>query len=301
MAPLRSLMSGSGGGNAASTSTSTACTSLSQEVRKEIEALFNWNPRRLRTPDDPTSTTTMKNAKSTQLPAYYDKHFSKNMVLLHVKHLPSLVQQLQKNVDEKLLAASATLPRGWYPENSALRDSTRRRVPTVAQNEAAVSYSYQQFVPPFCLPLVSTLTLHPKASKDGWKNLLTWTPSSSSSDYAIMDGELQIMQPEEPPDDDFDKVVATMDPEIRGIVEEMRIPPLTSLATWEFKSLATGNANVMKAVYRFKNFLWTFCSDKECEQLKEHKSKANKAIKTTIGPDAQKPPWTLNVCSSSLN
>jgi len=283
-------MSGSGGDNVASTSTSTAPASLSEEVHREIEALFNWNPRRLKSQAFSSNST----SKSTRPLAYYDKHFSEKMRLLHVKRLPSLVQQLQEKVDRALLAASATLPREWKPLAPAVtRDFMNDNAPIIAKDEKAVAEFYGRTTPPFVVPLASTIALHPKASKYTWKNLLLWTKSVSSLGYAIMDGELRIIPDND--DDNFDKIVETMDPETRRIVGEMRSSSM-SLGTWEFKSLDTGSEDVMKAVHSFNDFDWTSCSEEGCDLLQLHQKQVEKAESTAIGRDAQNPPWTLGVC-----
>ena len=285
-------MSGSGGDNVASTPTSTAPASLSEEVRREIEALFNWNPCHLEPQASSSNSTSKSTSKSTRAPAYFDKHFSKKMLLLHVKHLPSLVQQLQNNVDNTLFATSATLPHTWFPIGTSHRDYLMNyTVSHVAKDEKAVAEIYGKTTAAFCVSLASTIALHPKASKDTWKNLLLWTQSLRSSAYAIMDGELRII----PGGGHFDEIVETMDPETRDIVKEMGSSS-TSLATWEFKSLATGSEDVMKAVHSFHDFDWTSCSEEQCDLLQPHQNQTNKAESIVIGRDAQNPPWTLDVC-----
>jgi len=194
--PLRSPMSGSGGDNMASTSGSTS-TAPASEVRQEIQALFDWNPS-CPEPHFPASSSkaiSRSSSKSTRpLAAYYDKHFPQKM-RLHVRRLPSLVHQLQKNVDHTLLAASATLPRAWYPIGARQRDFTMNSAMSdVAMDEKAIAEIYGKTTAAFCVPLASTLALHPRASKDTWKILLLWTQSVSPSGYAIMDGELQIIR-----------------------------------------------------------------------------------------------------------
>ena len=102
-------MGDSGGDNVASSSTLTEPVS---EVRREIEALFCWNPRRLQPgPLSPGKKATT----STHPPAFYDKHFDDRLILRHVKRLPSLVRDLATNVDQALLAASETLPPALMP------------------------------------------------------------------------------------------------------------------------------------------------------------------------------------------
>jgi len=65
-------MSGSGGDNMTSTSTSTA-PALSEEVRQEIQALFDWNPSRLEPhfPASSSKATLKSSSKSTRPLAVY--------------------------------------------------------------------------------------------------------------------------------------------------------------------------------------------------------------------------------------
>lgn len=102
-----------------------------------------------------------------------------------------------------------------------------------------------------------------------------------------MDGELRIIWQS---NDEFDKIVATMDPKICGIVTKMR-NPLTPLGVWELKSLAAGSDDVMKAVHDLDNFPWTFHSEDQevCNLLEAHWRSMGKVRDTVIGRDAQSP------------
>jgi hypothetical protein len=80
-----------------------------------------------------------------------------------------------------------------------------------------------------------------------------------------MDGELQILQrdPDDEEDDYFRAIKESMDNEIRGIVEKM-MTTSSSLATWDFKSMATGPEDVVMAVRNLGKFSWTTCRNEGC-------------------------------------
>jgi hypothetical protein len=133
-------------------------TAALPDVRDEIEALLSWNPPRL------IPVANKKELSSTRPPSFYDKHFSQNLVLLRVEHLPSLVPALANNVDKALHAASGTLP----PPNGLI--TAQRRTEDVGNldvrvaDEKAVADFYNQTTAKYCSPLASTLALHPTAS-----------------------------------------------------------------------------------------------------------------------------------------
>jgi len=289
--PLNFMMSGSGGDNTASTSTSTDL--LSGEVRREIDAIFGWNPLHLylTPPTLPHQKSTSK--PTTRGPSFYDRHFSDDLILQHVKRLPSLVPDLASNVDHTLRAASATLPRTWNLPTAGQRDHALRFVDNVAEDEKAVVEAYMKTVPTFCEPVASTLALHPKASASGWSNLLTWSTSVRPSGYAIADGQLRIKFRRDI--EEAARVLDSMDSDTRKIVEKIRDANVP-LCTWEFKSIATGSDEVMKAVGTLGKFPWTGCDTKKCPKKKQQ-TWTERARQVVVGSDANDPPWNLNVCA----
>jgi hypothetical protein len=279
-------MSGSGGDNAASTSASTGL--LSEEVRRELDAIFNWNPRHLHL-GSPVPTPTTK-ATATHSPWFYDRHLGANLILRHVKHLPSLVPSLVNNVDDLLRAVSPTLPRIWDLPTAEQRRKLLKFDDGIAEDEKAVVEAYNNTVPTFCNPVASTLALHPKASASEWSSLLKWTTSVHPSGYAIADGQLRIRYSK-----DAASLLNSMDSDTRTIVEKMK-NDRSSLATWEFKSLTTGIDDVMKAVGTLGEFSWTGCDPRKCSK-KKHRIWTKEVRKAKVGPDAKHPPWNVNVCA----
>jgi hypothetical protein len=288
-------MSGSGGNNMASGST----TDDVSEVRREIEALFRWNPPTLILPRLPKKKYTTK----TRPPAFYDKHFDDRLILQRVARLPSLVQALATNVDQKLSAASETLPSKPLGM-SARQQYDRTFLPTAAPDEKAVALYYDKTTAEYCHMIASALIFHCTVPMPDWLPLLSWTQSVHSSGYAIMDGQL-VVNTEESVNEGlkaaFRGILKSMDPDIRQMYERMKGPPLMSLASWEFKGLATGSDAVMEAVRNLDKFSWTYCEDPNCKTLNKHKALRHEIAETKIGPDAQNPPWNLNASLFTSN
>lgn len=155
------------------------------KVLDEIEALFCWNPPSLILGDIPNK----RPSATTRQPAFFNKHLSSKLVLKRVVRLPSLVQDLAKNVDKALNAASNTLP----PLDCFVTAVGRARdsdvIEEVVTDEKGVANFYEITTAKYCSPLASMIALHPSSSSSGWRNLLIWTQSFPFSDYA-MDGQL---------------------------------------------------------------------------------------------------------------
>lgn len=260
-------------------------------ILDEIEALFSWNPPALK----PVALTGKTSSTKSRPPAFYDKHFSDSLVLLHVKRLPSLIQDLAANVDRALRAASGTLPPvdGFYTTKD--RERAVRNINKNVKDEKGVANFYDKTTGTFCTPLASTLALHPKALNSNWRSLLEWTQSVSSSGYAIMDGELGIIAAASDDEDAEHKmIVETMESETCHIFDEIR-DSRSPFATWEMKSPFAGPPEVMLTVPNLGKFLWTPCAHPECLAHEKHINERKKIEGIKVGVDALTPPWNLNV------
>jgi len=277
--------------NTAATLTSTEL--LSEEVRHELNAIFDWNPVHLRPAPPMLPSRSRRRATGTHQPSFFDGHFSGDLILRQVKRLPSLVPDLANNVDRTLRAAEATLPCTWDLLTAAQR---KRPLDNVAKDEKAVIKAYMKTTPTFCEPVASTLTLHPKASTSGWSSLISWSTSVHPSMYAIANGQLQFKFNSNV--EDAARLLNTMDSDTRKIVEKLRDAE-SPLGTWDFKSITTGSDEVMQAVGTLGKFSWTGCNLKSSEGCSgsKHRIWTNTARNTVVGPDARDPPWNLTVCA----
>ena len=270
---------------------STSAHPLS-EIRQEIEALFSWNPPRLTPAPLPPNK---KPSTSTCPPAYYDKHLSDKLILREVKHLPSLVQDLADNVDAAVVAASETLPplKGFL--KAEYRDIVMGNLDTIVTDEKAVADFYDATTAKFCLPLASTLALHPNAPFSQWRSLVRWTQSGARSSYAIMDGLLRFIGTGDNKRIEAEQmaIADTMENETCRIFEELR-KGLTALGTWEMKSTSAGPLEVMTLVPQMGQFVWTHY-DAACAMTEKHQKQLRRVAHTVLGPDAGDPPWKLKV------
>lgn len=161
---------------------------------EEIEKLFSWNPPAL-----VPGLGSKKLSTASRPPAYYDKHFSERLLLKRVVHLSSLVPDLLANVDKTLDTVKDRLPPvNHFCISAKQREVERKHYSLVASNEKAVTNFYDKYTARYCSSLASMLALHPAASE--WSDILLWTQLVSSSEYAIMDGELRVQS-----DDGIDK------------------------------------------------------------------------------------------------
>ncbi|KAM6495989.1 hypothetical protein JOM56_008695 [Amanita muscaria] len=244
------------------------------EAFTEIEALLSWNPPRL----------------IHSIPESIKEPSTTN-------RLPSLVQDLARNVDTALQAASNTLPPldGFITVQQ--RAAVRRSLPTKVTSEAGVVENYLQTTARYCMPLASTLALHPTASFSQWSSLLFWTVPS---DYGITDGVLRFID-EGDDDDDIEAlraaIVKSMESENRRFFEKMR-DSMRPLATWEMKTISTGPLEVMAAVRTPGKFAWTYCDASHCDLNSRYQDERDKVALVKVGPDAQTPPWSFPVQTS---
>lgn len=273
-----------------------AAASQLPDIRNEIEALLSWNPPRL------ISVATKKKLSSTRPPSFYDKHFSKDLVLQRVERLPSLVPALANNVDTALHAASATLP----PPNGFITAQRRTEdlgnIDVRVGDEKAVADFYNQTTAKYCSPLASTLALHPTASFSQWTSLLFWTQSVRSTGYAIIHGVLRFFGESgiQTIEAIRAKIVKEMESDKRRIFEKMRKSE-SPLSTWEIKRLSAGPIEVMTAVPNLGKFSWTFCKVTNCLMEPKHKKAIERVAQVVVGPDAKAPLRRIPVCLCPLN
>ena len=267
------------------------------EIRQELEALFSWNPPRLVPAPLPPGE---KPSTSTRLPAFYDKHFSDDLILRRVKRLPSLVQDLAKNVDDATLAALDTLP----PVDDFITAKHRKRdvanLRSVVTDEKGVADFYDKTTARFCTPVASTLALHPKASFSEWRSLLVWSQSGNTAGYAIADGLLGFISGEDGSEDDKSHralMVEAMEPQTRRLFGTLR-ESSSPVGTWEMKNAAAGSNEVMIAVPKLGDFTWTSCTDAECFKSSARDRQREIVALVVVGHDAEDPPWNLDARSS---
>ena len=226
---------------------------------------------------------------ATHPPAFYDKHIPVNKALREVKHLPSLIQQLAENVNTALCTASETLPslKGFITAEDCERNIEYLR--QIVPDEKGVASYDKKSTARFCVPLASTLALHPQASSSQWFSLVIWTTSVPHSGYGIMNGLLHFMpMPEDGSKKSKSKwaqIMECMESEkCRTFVEMSRAT--TALGSWEMKSTSARSQEAMRAVPTLGKFSWTFCNSEACFMTRKHAKELEKGKNTPVGPDA---------------
>jgi len=163
----------------------------------------------------------------------------------------------------------------------------------VVSMELPVISFYDKATAQFCLPVASTLVLHPKYHT--WATILQWSTTPNARGFAISDGSLQFLNLDR--DDETaefrDDVHASMDPRMVETVRKLR-ETYPDLAVWEMKSLTVGSAEVMLSIKGFARTGRCFPWDKCTCRGKSHKTDRMDAIKNTrAGPDAPITPWNI--------
>ena len=97
----------------------------------------------------------MKRATSRES-AFFDRHFSENLKLLHVKRLPTLISDLTAVVDKGLVDC-IQLPVSHFHSADAILDTVSEIEKNVV-DEKEVAGFYERSTASFCLTLVSVLS-----------------------------------------------------------------------------------------------------------------------------------------------
>jgi hypothetical protein len=159
-----------------------------------------------------------------------------------------------------------------------------------------VAENYNNLTANFCLPVASTLALHPSFHE--WTKCLTWTMEPNKAGWAIADGVLQLTpSPDDTEVEDvetYESILEHFDPDIRKDLGELR-RSYRDLAVWEMKSLTVGDFKVMNSILELATkkspFIWKRCRG-SCGRS-EHEQIHASPDALPHGFDALHPPWTL--------
>jgi hypothetical protein len=256
----------------------------------------------------PESTSPTKRHKSTRLPSFYDKHLREDLILERVVYLESLVESIAGTVDQTinhLFNNGIKLPTalGTLMPMSTIEKRTRSSQGSII-GENGVANNYATNAALYCLPIASTLALHPFNSE--WDSLLEWTTDITNARWAIADGALRFIDEHDKDDraDDFADWKATldsMDPMKRFLVDQLRERDKL-IALWEMKSLTVGDIDVMEEIENIGRglaiFVWKTCKPKYCSHNKDILEQLRVSLMHAPGVDAKAPPWTLPIDGS---
>jgi hypothetical protein len=163
--------------------------------------------------------------------------------------------------------------------------------------EDGVAEHYRDLTASFCLPVASTLALHPSFSE--WVSLLRWTKELSMAKFAIADGALKLVKQSTHRNRaawDF------VDIDKRALLAELpaRYP---DVAIWEMISLIVGDEKVMGEILRMglslRTFAWKVCKNGFCEHREADLIRMAETLAKAPGVDALSPPWSLSAADAS--
>lgn len=258
-----------------------------QELLEELNNLFEWRPPML-------INNNTSPSKASRKPAFFNKHFSENHILLRVVQLPNLTDDLLENVVNVLDSVIGILPlrsRG-FPLADQL-ESERAFIDDVVYHERGVASFYDKYTARYARNVASTLALTPKARD--WGGLLNWTIDNAAT-YGIQDAELGFLPKQAAAREvALQPYIEAMDGSVRPVFDKMRGKPIS---TWEMKSEPAGPFGVMHEVRKLGDFPWTYCEDTGCAEDEDIHSKHKVCVNAiVIGQDSQTPPWKIPVCS----
>jgi len=283
---------------------------------KDAQFVLSWNPPQLRTegeayvilhaqepPDTALSALRTTTIGSSRHAAFYDRHLAPHLILERVVYFDTLVSTLANTVDQAIQDAVTKRPlpkdTGILLSEKQIKYKVRGLFERTKYREAGVAESYHSHAAMYCLPIASTLAIHP--SSEGWDSILHWTTDGKIGRWAIADGVL-LISPDVFEDDQWkQELLQNEDDEKKGIIKQLAFRT-TALAVWEMKSLTAGTAQVMKEIaemglthakFPWKKCALTICNHRFWEGMEESRESYD------AGFDARSPPWTLPTVSST--
>ncbi len=97
----------------------------------------------------------MKMSKKTRDPAFFDRHFSEKLKLLHVKHLPTLIRDLTAVVD-KAVADLIQFPLSYLHSAEAILDTVSEMEKNVVDEKEVASF-YKRTTASFSLRVLASI------------------------------------------------------------------------------------------------------------------------------------------------
>lgn len=278
---------------------------LDDILPKDAQFVLDWNPPQMTAGQEaghnlPTYTTAIG---YTRPAAFYDRHLAPHLILERVVYFDTLVSTWASTVDQAIQDAvtKRPLPRvtGLLMPEKVIKYQVRGLFERTKYRETGIAEAYSSHAATYCLPLASTLAIHP--SSEHWDSILNWTTDGKIEHWAIADGVLFI-SPDVFADDQWkQQLLQNEDDRKKGIIKQLAFDT-TTLAVWEMKSLTVGTAQVMEEIvemglthakFSWKKCALTVCNHQFWEGMEESRESYN------AGFDARSPPWTLPIVPST--
>jgi hypothetical protein len=289
---------------------------LDDILPKDAQFVLAWNPPQLRTegeaevishaqepPDTALSALRTTTIGSSRQAAFYDRHLAPHLILERVVYFDTLVSTMANTVDQAIQNAVTKRPlpkdTGMLQSEKVIKHQVRGLFRRTRYRETGVAEAYTKHAAMYCLPIASTLAIHP--SSKHWDSILHWTTDGKIGRWAIADGVL-LISPDVFTDDQWkEQLLQNEDDGKKGIIKQLAFRT-TALAVWEMKSLTVGTAQVMKEIAEMglthAKFPWKKCTLAVCNhRYWDSMEEARESY--DAGFDARSPPWTLPTVPST--
>ena len=182
---------------------------LDDNLPKRAQFVLAWNPRKLLTEGDSEADVTLPTREppdtdpsalrttatgTTRKAAFYDKHLAPHLILESVVCFDKLVHTMANAVDQAIQDAVSKRPlpkdTGMLQSEKVIKYQVRGLFQQTKYYESGVAETYSHHAAMYCLPIASTLALHP--SSEHWDSILNWTTDGKIGRWAIADGVLRI-------------------------------------------------------------------------------------------------------------
>lgn len=210
-------------------------------------------------------TTTIGSSRKA---AFYDKHLASHLILERVVYLDELVSVMASTVDKAIEDAVTKHP---LPQHSGLLLSAgiiKRQVRSAdwtKYHELGIAEAYIKHTVTYCLPIASTLAIHP--SSEEWDQVLVWTVDGKIGRWAIADGVLRMSPNVSQNHHPAQELLKNEDDGKKALLKQLASRS-TTLAVWEMKGLTVGTARVMDEIVEMGlthvKFPWTTCTARVC-------------------------------------
>jgi hypothetical protein len=287
---------------------------LDDILPKDAQFVLAWNPPKLTDgredgPNLPPNTAHTAAVGYTRPAAFYDRHLASHLILQRVVCLDTLVSAMASTVDQAIKNAVAKRP---LPKDTDLllsekviKHQVRGLFRRTKRHETGIGETYSKHAATYCLPIASTLAIHP--SGEQWDSILNWTTDVGIGQWAIADGAL-VISTDFFKDDQWKQELLQHEDERKNAIIEQLASCSTTLAIWQMKSLTVGTAQVMTEIIEMgvthAKFAWkkcttaANCTHHQWEGMEESREDYD------AGLDARSPPWTLPdvpLASASVN
>ena len=227
-----------------------ASSGLDYILPKDAQFVLAWNPPQLsleeeadvdlhtqKPPDTAPSTLHTTTIGSSRQAAFYDRHLAPHLILEHVVYVDTLVSTVANTVDRAIQDAVDKRPlpedTGMLQPEKVIKHQVRGLFRRTLYLKTGVAETYSKHAATYCLPIASTLALHP--SSEYWDSILNWTTDRKTGCREIADGLLVISRHVFADDKWKQELLKGEDDGKKDIMKQLAFRN-TTLAVWEMKS-----------------------------------------------------------------